>query len=261
MRPDTREGMTEDMPSPASLPSSELLELQAQWLAPARTQLLRRVHIARRRRILDLGTGAGSVLSELVHRSSRSAATIGLDHSLGALTGIRVSGALRVAGDGVRLPLVDETLDLVYSQMTLLWIRPLNAVVSEIWRVLEPGGTLVALEPDYGGLMEYPESLETRELWLTALERAGADPCVGRKLPSILEQTGFDVLVSLFDSPHAPESARFRFLEDLPMTESERDRFHQAASAAQRMDQRAVWSQVAHLPFFLIRATKPADGA
>ena len=51
-----------------ALPSKTLLEAQAEWLAPARARLLRRVGIARRRRILDLGAGYGAVTGELVRR-------------------------------------------------------------------------------------------------------------------------------------------------------------------------------------------------
>ena len=40
-----------------SLPPAALLHQQAEWLAPARSRLLRRAHIARCRHVLDLGCG------------------------------------------------------------------------------------------------------------------------------------------------------------------------------------------------------------
>lgn len=136
----------------------------------------------------------------------------------------------------------------------------------EIHRVLEPGGVLIALEPDYGGLIEHPPAIATRELWLAGLARAGADPLVGRRLPGILEAAGFAVRVDLLPHVLPPARARFELLDGLPLTPDERRRLDTAAAADARlaagaMDGGAAWRRLAHLPFFLLTATRPGPGS
>ncbi|HLA84582.1 MAG TPA: hypothetical protein VJL29_07290, partial [Thermoguttaceae bacterium] len=66
-----------------SLPSTALLRQQAEWLAPARSRLLRRAGIARCRRVLDLGCGVGAVTAELARRTSGF--VVALDRDRGSL--------------------------------------------------------------------------------------------------------------------------------------------------------------------------------
>ncbi len=237
-----------------SLPEAALVEQQAEWLAPARSQLLRRVHVARRNCVLDLGTGYGVVVPELRRRSRGR--VVALDLALEALRSWRhPRGVSKLAGDATHLPVADGTFDLLFSQITLLWVSPLALAVSEIWRVLQPGGALVALEPDYDGMIEHPPEIRSRSLWINGLTRAGADPWVGRKLPGLLAARGFEVHISLFDTLFPPAPSRFDYLEDLPLTPEERSRLAEIKAAAGARS--GPWSQVAHLPFFLIRAYKP----
>lgn len=238
----------------AELPSGSLLERQANWLAPARAHILRRVHIARRCDILDLGAGLGAVTPELVRRGGRRVTALDISWEALHRGGDAFAGAERVAGDAVRLPFAAESFDLVFSQLTLLWVSPLNAAVAEIERVLMPGGVLVALEPDYGGMIEFPRAVATRQLWISGLERAGADAQVARKLPGLFAECGFRVRVSLFNSLEPPDPARFTLLSGLPLTDEERRRLNQAENNA--AERSAPWSQVVHLPFFVIRAEK-----
>ncbi len=133
---------------------------------------------------------------------------------------------------------------------------PLSTVIAEIWRALMPGGMVVALEPDYGGMIEHPPDIATRDLWLAGLERAGADPYTGRKLPDVLARQGFDVDIGLFNTLAEPDPARFTFLRGLPLTDEEEQQLSLAERHAEARS--GPWSEVAHLPFFLIRAEKPA---
>jgi len=239
-----------------ALPSADLLRQQAGWLAPARARLLRRASIARRRRVLDLGAGHGAVTGELVRRSGGP--VVALDLACDALraSAAAFAGAGRVCADATRLPFADAEFDLVFCQCALLWM-PAARTVDEVWRVLPPGGVLVAVEPDYGGALEHPPDVAARDVWIAALARAGADPLVGRKLPGLLETRGFSVRVDLLPELLPPEPARFDLLRGLPLTGEEQ-------AALRRIEQNSAapasaWARVAHVPFLLVTATKPME--
>jgi SAM-dependent methyltransferase len=215
---------------------------------------LRRVAVARRRSVLDLGAGRGAVTGELVRRCGGRVTA--LDHAPNALREEKepFADALRVCADALRLPFTDGAFDLVFCQCALMWMAPATAAVGEIRRVLQKDGVLVALEPDYGGMVEHPPAIATRDLWLAALVRVGADPLIGRKLPGLLETHGFAVRVDLLPELLPPETARFELLRGLPLTDEE-----QTALRLIEEKEKALpgdWARVAHLPFFLVTATK-----
>jgi SAM-dependent methyltransferase len=238
------------LPPTPSLAEPSLLAEQAGWLAPARSALLRRVGIGHKRRVLDIGAGYGIVTAELARRAAGRPVAFDLQPAALAIA----TGELdRVSGDAAALPFAAESFDLVFSQCALLWMRPLAAVMAEIRRVLQTRCELVALEPDYGGLIEHPPEAAVEPIWLAALARAGADPLIGRRLPGILDAAGFAVTVRFLDQLEAPLPRRLDFLRGLPLTGAE----SQQLQAAQRAAAGASgWATIAHLPFFLITARR-----
>jgi len=165
---------------------------QAAWFAGERSRLLRRVHIAAKRRVLDLGAGTGEVLPELARRAGGP--VVGLDRDAVVLR--RASAAAPVAaGEAVALPFGSGVFDLVFTQMFFLWAAPLEAVIRDIHRVLAPGGHLIACaEPDYGGAIAYPDVAAGIGAFVEGLRREGADPCVARKLGCALREAGFSAV-------------------------------------------------------------------
>ncbi|HUM68979.1 MAG TPA: methyltransferase domain-containing protein [Chloroflexota bacterium] len=243
------------------LPDAVLLKQQAEWLAPARARLLRGVGIAHRRRILDLGAGYGAVTGELARRGG--GLVVAVDREVTAVsTSLRagiaqISDAPGVCGDARALPFANESFDLIFCQCVLLWVGDvatpalsgIEVAVREIYRTLQPGGALVALEPDYGGMMEHPPAIATRDLWLSALQRAGAEPHIGRMLPGLLAKQGFQVQTRLLDELVPPSPLRFEFLRELPLTEEETAVLH-------HIEQSTETPQVVHLPFMLVTAVR-----
>jgi SAM-dependent methyltransferase len=163
----------------------------------------------------------------------------------------------RVCADAERLPFADGMFDLVFCQWTWLWLEHPDRAAADVARVLQPGGCLLTIEPDFGGLIEHPASLVTRTLWLDALRRAGADPLTGRRLPAVLTAAGFEVRVDLLDRLEPPSSLRLDLLAELPLTAEE----HPRLAAVRQADALVpATEKVVHLPMFLITARKSACG-
>ncbi len=97
--------------------------------------------------MLDVGCGTGIILPELVRRTDSDVWAIDVfmqDHSLREmmrLEGITVNLA---AADLLNLPYKDNFFDAVLLIAVLEHIEDLGQATSEIYRVLKPGGTVVA---------------------------------------------------------------------------------------------------------------------
>lgn len=104
-------------------------------------------------RLLDVGTGTGALLRELVRGDARPAEVVGIDRCASALavaaTRLPVGWRL-TAGDARRLPFADGHFDIVTACYLLhLLDRAQRAkVLGEIARVLRPGGRVVTVTVD-----------------------------------------------------------------------------------------------------------------
>lgn len=96
--------------------------------------------------VLDLGCGPGHWTTRLVHHYSTphsSPRVVGLDLAPGMLATARSQHGDRLdwlCGDAAQLPLADQSLDLVFSNLAIQWCPDLDAVLAELRRVLRPGG-------------------------------------------------------------------------------------------------------------------------
>lgn len=110
-------------------------------------------------RWLDLGCGTGYFSRTLGERFP-GAEGVAVDIAEGMLRHARPLAGARhfVAGDAERLPLRDESCDLLFSSLALQWCGDFAAVLREARRVLRPGGVLAFSSLCVGTLRELRDS-------------------------------------------------------------------------------------------------------
>jgi ubiquinone/menaquinone biosynthesis C-methylase UbiE len=227
--------------------SRELLQLQAEWLSDARSRILRLAEIGRRQSVLDLGCGCGVISQELQQRCRGS--VIALDLQFEVLRNLKNA----INGDANHLPFKNQSFDLIFTQNVFLWIPQFQNVIQQIHRLLTPAGVYVGIEPDFGGMIEYPAEIESQFLWINGLLRAGADPFIGRKLSAFLKSQHWSIRIELLPRLSPPSADRFKFLEDLPLTSEEQRTLGQITT---RSSDIPLENQIVHLPYFLILAER-----
>ncbi|AZF29013.1 malonyl-ACP O-methyltransferase BioC [Pseudomonas sp. R2-60-08W] len=110
-------------------------------------------------RWLDLGCGTGYFSRALAERLPAGQGTA-LDIAEGMLNhALPLGGAQHfVAGDAERLPLKADSFELIFSSLAVQWCANFDAVLSEAFRVLQPGGVLAFASLCVGTLDELRES-------------------------------------------------------------------------------------------------------
>jgi malonyl-CoA O-methyltransferase len=138
--------------------------------------------------VLDVGCGPGLAAAAMRGRW-KSAQTIALDLALPMLRQVKTGWlrpVMRLNADARALPLVDASVDVLFSNLCLQWIDDLPALFDEFRRVLRPGAYLAI--STFG-----PDTLhELRAAWAQA-DRA---PHVGQfadiaRVGDALLQAGF----------------------------------------------------------------------
>jgi prepilin-type processing-associated H-X9-DG protein len=122
-----------------------------QRFRPIIDHLLTRAELGAGQRILDLGTGTGSVALSCAPRVAPDGHVLGVDISTEMLARARArasrSGLANVSfadGRAEAIPAQSSSQDTVLASLSLMYVIDRAAAAREIARVLKPGGRLVA---------------------------------------------------------------------------------------------------------------------
>jgi SAM-dependent methyltransferase len=115
-------------------------------------------------RVLDLGCGDGQLTARLVEAGLD---VRGIDASPAMVAAARARGLHVDQASAEELPHADAAFDAVFSNAALHWVRGQDAMLSEVHRVLRPGGRFVAEMGGHGNVAAIRVAL------LAVLERHG----------------------------------------------------------------------------------------
>lgn len=134
--------------------------------------------------VLDAGCGRGRESMQLSGHASVEK-VIALDMAPAMLAAVPMHARIQpLLGDIEALPLPDASVDVVFSSFAMQWCESREQACGEIFRVLKPGGRLVASVPGpdslsalrVSGLLHVNEFDPSRQ-WATALMQAGFSAC------------------------------------------------------------------------------------
>jgi SAM-dependent methyltransferase len=150
--------------------------------------------------VIDLGCGPAGVLALLAERVGPNGRVVGLDndpnHVALARAFARDHGLAQVEivqADASQTGLDARSFDLVHARTLLINLPDPAPVVTEMVRLVKPGGHVLLQEPDLGALIYYPPNPaldRMAELLQTVFGRDGADRRIGRRLPTLLREAG-----------------------------------------------------------------------
>jgi SAM-dependent methyltransferase len=93
-------------------------------------------------KVLDVGCGTGVLAREALRRVGREGQVVGLDLNEGMLA-VAARAEPRIEwrqGDAASLPFEDASFDVVVSQFALMYFSDRVAALTQMWRILAPGG-------------------------------------------------------------------------------------------------------------------------
>ena len=184
-------------------PKAELerLERQARVAQAMEIAWLRQLGIAPDARVLDVGCGPG-FMSEALAELVPEGRVVGVDADLELLR----EGRRRLAADdrdNVRfvhgsvdeMPVESDSSDLAYARFLFQHLPRPVAALQEMRRVVAPGGRVVVVDTDDGGLVLHPQPAGLPALLAAsqaAQSRRGGDRKVGRKLRAHMVAAGLE---------------------------------------------------------------------
>jgi len=170
---------------------------QLKWTYEFRNHIYKIINLETKTNLLEIGCGTGALLKEIGKKFKLELYGIDIDKNR-----LKISKE-NLKKEGIKANLQymdilnnnfeDERFEVIITHYLFLWIKDLEKCFNEIHRILKKEGILLILaEPDYGGLIGFPET-GLKDALISNLTNSGADAKVGRKLNQFFSQK-FDII-------------------------------------------------------------------
>ncbi|HTC63055.1 MAG TPA: methyltransferase domain-containing protein [Candidatus Saccharimonadales bacterium] len=167
---------------------------------------------------LDIGCGPGFVTEELAHAVGPVGAVHAMDNSDSAVMMTRRRCAefanvqVQVA-ETTQLPYADAHFDLAVSTQVYEFVLDVQLALSELHRVLRPGGRVAVIDTDWPTILWHTEHRERMARVLKVWDEHLAHPALPRTLGTLLRTTGFSLLeckvIPYLDVTYKPDNYSF----------------------------------------------------
>lgn len=181
----------------------ERLRVLARVTYPSTASLLDRLGLDTGMTCLDVGCGGGDVTVDLARRVAPGGRVVGIDVDEATLElGRQEAEADSI--DNVEFRALDirtqqcgSGFDLVYARFLLTHLSDPHSTLTALLEHLRPGGVLAVEDIDFTGAFTWPESEAFQrfcELYCTVVQKRGGDPNIGKRLPLLLAESGFETI-------------------------------------------------------------------
>jgi ubiquinone/menaquinone biosynthesis C-methylase UbiE len=170
-------------------------------------------------RVLDIGTGPGFLAAEMAEVVGPGGQIHGIDMSEPMLNMARKRCADKPCvtlqpHTATDLPVGDDTFDAAVSVQVYEFVADLTKALSEMYRVLRPGGRAVVVSTDWDAIAWHASDSARMSRVLNAFEEHCIHTALPRTLASKLRQAGLTVkeqrVISQFNSVYDPHTYSYQ---------------------------------------------------
>ena len=145
--------------------------------------------------VLDLGCGPGAD-SKVLREYAEHVVGLDLSPSITAAARLEAPAVSFLVADGQSLPFANNTFDAVWMRLVLLHTPSPSTTMSEIARILKPGGRSVLTEPDQGSHLVATPHNDIFERIRAHRRTTFRHPTIGRNLPELAINVGLTITKS-----------------------------------------------------------------
>lgn len=177
-------------------------KVEALYLTPdvvaQREQVLQALGLTAGEQVLDIGSGPGLLAHEMARTVGPTGRVCGVDASpamvaMGRERCADLAWAEFQTANATELPYPDAGFDAAVSTQVYEYVPDIPAALTELHRVLRPGGRALILDTDYGSLVIHTENPQRMARMLAVWDQHFTHAHLPRTLSRQLRETGFEV--------------------------------------------------------------------